>query len=274
MESKKLEQVIQISNETYLQVSQVRIGINDISIRSTLSAESNERYEELTGSAEFLNYDRLVVITKDGSRSISQSKLNLTIRKAENDIKDSAMQNLKQYLGDIENLEEYGLNECVNAGFSHLTYLENIFNYDKGIECILILANEVYDELVEQIKSQTITTAMLEINYFNIFNLVKTKENKEWFEFSNAEKEIYILAREKDGDNDLFASTFGFIETLIVDTHKNYVSKKLNEIVNENDEPREYEHILLNHITAIRTIIVLGLFVIILLLIINAFLIS
>lgn len=274
MEKKALEYRIQINNENYEQLHIVGISVNELLIRHTLSSTDGERFEELVGNAEFIDYASLEIVSSDGSRSLSQSKLNLSIRKANVDLKNAALLNLKKYLGDIENIEEYGFNECVYTGLSHLTYSENIYRYDKEIELTLVLADDVYEILLSQVKSQTISIIYFGINYFNLFRKVKTESNKELYEFGKEEKNIYIVA--ENNDVELFASTFGSIETFIVYSHKNLLNEhteKVDEVV-ELNKIREYEQNVLNHITAIRAIIAIGLFVIILLLIINAFLIS
>lgn len=271
MDKKIKESIIQINNETYEQIALVRFAVNELKIKHNLGSSDGVRYEELKGDGEILNYAKLTIISSDGSRSLSQNKINLSISKGD-DIKHSALLNLKNYLGEIENIEDYGLNECVNAGFSHLTYSESIYDYDRKIECTLILADDVYDILLAQVKSQVISKLMFAVNYFNLFNKVKSISEKELYEFGNEEAKVYIFA--EDSGVELIASTFGSVETFLVYTHKNTLIEKIDKTVNENDELKEYEQNILNHMATIRIIIVRGLFVIILLLIINALLIS
>lgn len=225
----RLEQRIEINNEEYDQIRIVSIAVNELKIRHILSSTDGERNVELIGTAEFLNFERLEIVSNDGSRSRSQSQLNLTIRKSENEggLKNSALLNIKDYVGDIESIEDYGLDECVNTGFSHLTYYENIYDYDKKINCVLILADDVYEILLEQVKTKSISNMILGINYFNIFIKLKTEDNKKAYEFGKEEENIYILA--KDNDGELSATTFGYIEIFLLDTHKNLMSKKLTK---------------------------------------------
>jgi hypothetical protein len=270
MVGKELDYQIQVNNETYQQTGNVHITVNELSIRHTLSSADGERYEELVGDAEFLNYENLVILSSDGNRNIYQNKLKLTIRKAGDDLKQSAILNFKQYLGeDIENAEIEGLNESINTGFSHLTYLESIYDYNKKIQCTLILADDVYDKFLEQVKSQSISIAFFEIVYFNIFRKIKSEANKEQYELLNEEKNVYIFA--KDSGVELFASTFGFIETFLVYTHKNLLNErtdKVDEAVSDNN-PVKYEQDILKHIKEVRQVIVYGFIAIIVLLLIN-----
>ncbi len=276
MVGKELDYQIQVNNETYEQTGNVHITVNDLSIRHTLSSTDGERYEELIGDAEFLNYENLVILSSDGNRNIYQNKLKLTIRKAEHDLRQSALLNFKQYLGeDVENGEIDGLNEsintAINTGFSHLTYYESIYDYNKKIECTLILAADVYDKFLEQVKSQSISIVFFEINYFNIFRKIKSEDNKEQYEFLNEEKNVYIFA--KDSGVELFASTFGFIETFLVYTHKNLLNERterVNKDIN-NEETDEYKKELLKNITSLRIIIVYGFIAIIALLLVSTF---
>lgn len=230
-----LNESVVIDNENYKKgLWELGILTEELWLDYTLSSDDGERYELIRGNAVFAENKHLVVIDSDGNTTIPKNKINLIIRKSDSDIKKSAELNFKDYFGDVtksELLEFYGFGKACNTGFTHITYFDNMYSVKK-VECIVVLTDEVYDELAKFLQSNSLSKITLGVNCFNLFEKERTQDNKDEFVSGYEGDNFYLMAEKKDVE--LFATTFGFIDLLKVQTNKSTFKVADNKEIEEN----------------------------------------
>ncbi|CAN4266140.1 hypothetical protein MCERHM32_00161 [Methylophilaceae bacterium] len=193
--------------------------------------ENNKFYEEIEGEASFL---------QDIKLGYENSKFKLSITKANRNLEESARLNIKEYLTNDQLPEDYGLNECIQTGFSRLS-----MNGLK-LSCRLILEDSVFDKLLLILSSNNLTGFGFYANYLCIYKMLKTNENKEYYEAAEIEKDIYIFPPK----GAMYpGTTFGAITRLFIDSNSVLINQPYQK---EDAHPIEISPVELSMINLIR----------------------
>lgn len=163
--------------------------------------ENNNFYEEIEGKASFL---------QDINFGYNSIEFNLYIRKAHENLEESARLNIEDNLCAIYAPGDYILNDCIKTGFSHLS------KESSSINCILILEDSIFEKLIVILKSNNLSGFGFYANYLYIYKMLKSEKNKEYYEEAEMEKNIYLFKPKGAKYPD---SSFGAVTSLFINSN-------------------------------------------------------
>lgn len=183
-------------------------GIQVDSLHINLIKDDKKFYEKITCKAEFIQELSLCYLSElEGSCSFSRD-IDLRIVKKDEDIsiEESARANFSDYLTPEDNPDDYGLRDCINKGFSHLSIISG------RIKCNLVLEDNTFEKLISLIKSNSLCSFSFAPSYLSIY----TEEPLQSGNFVDKNQKFHIINSEGSRDP---ASTFGALSDFHITTN-------------------------------------------------------